>query len=126
MWKDDRSLVGRAPLVLPTDEGKVRLQPRLADSVSTYSVEAQEQARLAALRELAILDTAPEAAFDDFVFLAAAICDVPISLISLVDEDRQWFKAALRLTLMESRARMRFVIISSDSMTLRCGGRITR
>ena len=52
-----------------------------------------EEARLAALREYQILDTDPEQAFDDLAELASAICGTPIALITLVDSDRQWFKA---------------------------------
>lgn len=49
--------------------------------------------RLETLQKLGILDTPQEADFDDIVKLASRICDAPISLISLVDENRQWFKA---------------------------------
>ncbi|MCR8827314.1 sensor histidine kinase [Pseudosulfitobacter koreensis] len=49
--------------------------------------------RLAHLRKLGILDTAAETQFDEIVDLASRICEVPVALISLVDEDRQWFKA---------------------------------
>lgn len=52
-----------------------------------------EGSRLDSLRELEILDTPPEAEFDDLALIAAQICDAPISMISLVDRDRQWFKA---------------------------------
>jgi len=52
-----------------------------------------ETQRLAALHALAIMDTAPESEFDALVNAAAAVCDTPISLISLIDIDRQWFKA---------------------------------
>lgn len=52
-----------------------------------------EQDRLAALRRLKILDTFADAEFDALVRAAALVCGVPISLISLVDEHRQWFKA---------------------------------
>ncbi len=52
-----------------------------------------EGARLAALRQLAVLDTAPELAYDGITRLAAHICQAPMALISLTDEDRQWFKA---------------------------------
>ena len=52
-----------------------------------------EQRRLAALIDANILDTPPEGPFDDIVAIAGAICDVPIALVSLVDRDRQWFKA---------------------------------
>jgi two-component sensor histidine kinase len=49
--------------------------------------------RLQALEPYAILDTAPEQSFDDIAYLAAAVCDAPTALVSLVDHDRQWFKA---------------------------------
>jgi len=54
---------------------------------------ANESQRLAALQALAVMDTPPEAEFDALVNAAAAVCDTPISLISLIDTDRQWFKA---------------------------------
>jgi GAF domain-containing protein len=49
-----------------------------------------------------ILDTGSEAVFDDLVAIAAAVCEAPISLISLVDPDRQWFKAKLGLAVTET------------------------
>ncbi len=54
-------------------------------------IPVDEALRLKALREYAILDTEPDAAFDDITRLAAAICGTSISLVSFVDEDRQWF-----------------------------------
>jgi diguanylate cyclase (GGDEF)-like protein len=56
-----------------------------------------EYARLSALLALGVLDTAPEATFDHMISLAAAIWDVPIAALSLVDADRQWFKARMGL-----------------------------
>jgi hypothetical protein len=53
----------------------------------------REEERLEALRDYRILDTPDEREYDDLVALAAQICDVPIALISLVDSNRQWFKA---------------------------------
>jgi PAS domain S-box-containing protein len=61
----------------------------------------KEALRLAALRQYAILDTAPEAAFDDLTRLAAQICGTPICLISLSDEHRQWFKSSFGLDISE-------------------------
>lgn len=57
------------------------------------STSAAEQARLEALRALRILDTPPEPRFDRLTRLAADIFDVPIALVSIVDENRQWFKS---------------------------------
>ncbi|NJB86457.1 hypothetical protein GGR26_002225 [Lewinella marina] len=54
-----------------------------------------EAARLANLREYAILDSLPEDEFDDLTTIAAHICGTPVSLISLLDEQRQWFKSAV-------------------------------
>ena len=52
-----------------------------------------EQLRLRKLNELSILDTLEEQAYDDLAKIAARICKTPIGLVSLVDNDRQWFKA---------------------------------
>lgn len=52
-----------------------------------------EAARLQKLNQLEILDTLEEQAYDDLTFLAAQICGVPIALVSLIDESRQWFKS---------------------------------
>jgi diguanylate cyclase (GGDEF)-like protein/PAS domain S-box-containing protein len=56
-----------------------------------------EQARLLALQRLDVLDSEPEREFEALVATAALVCGVPISLVSLVDEQRQWFKANLGL-----------------------------
>lgn len=64
--------------------------------------QAEEEARLAELEELAILDTLPEAEFDDLVETASRIAGKPIALMSLVDKDRQWFKARRGLEVTET------------------------
>ncbi|KFN41902.1 sensor domain-containing diguanylate cyclase [Arenimonas metalli] len=56
--------------------------------------EADEQARLAALRRYRILDSLPEQAYDDIVALAREVCGTPQAVMTFVDEERQWFKAA--------------------------------
>jgi len=58
-------------------------------------VKNNEAERLAALRSYGIVDSPPQAAFDRIVRMTARIFDMPIVLISLLDEDRQWFKAAV-------------------------------
>ncbi len=55
--------------------------------------QREEAERLARLRDLLVLDSAAEPLFDNLVRTAAEFCGVPISLISLIDERRQWFKA---------------------------------
>ncbi len=61
-----------------------------------------EQERLQALYAYDILDTEAEKVFDDLTLLASEICDTPIALISLVDPERQWFKAAVGLDAQET------------------------
>lgn len=63
---------------------------------------ADDSPRLDALRDYAILDTPAEAGFDDIVFLASHICEAPVSLVSLVADDRQWFKARTGFELCET------------------------
>ena len=65
-------------------------------------IPPNEAQRLRALRELLILDTPPEARFDRIADFAAGEFDVAIALVSLVDEKRQWFKAAIGLGLPET------------------------
>lgn len=61
-----------------------------------------ERARLAALRAYEILDTLPEASYDDISRVAAEICGTPIALISLVDEHRQWYKSHIGVDVRET------------------------
>jgi len=68
----------------------------------SFPVPRNEVDRLRALRSYKILDTKPEERFDELTQLAAIICGVPISLISLVDADRQWFKSRFGLNLQET------------------------
>ena len=56
-----------------------------------------EATRLAALLSLEVLDSGPEAEFDALVHAASLVCGTPISLISLIDTERQWFKANVGL-----------------------------
>lgn len=60
-------------------------------------IPANDAERLAALYALLLLDTPPEERFDKIVEFAAREFDVPIALISLIDADRQWFKANVGL-----------------------------
>jgi GAF domain-containing protein len=65
-------------------------------------VPEDEEPRLAALRALNVLDTPLEDRFDRITRIAAALFNVPIALVSLVDEDRQWFKSRHGLDIAET------------------------
>jgi GAF domain-containing protein len=67
-----------------------------------YPTPEDEDERLNTLRGYGILDTHPEDRFDELTRLAALICGTPISLISLVDEDRQWFKSKTGLDVCQT------------------------
>ncbi|RYG35187.1 GAF domain-containing protein, partial [bacterium] len=64
------------------------------------ALHSEESARLSALRSYGVLDTPQESDFDDIVALAAQICQVPVALITLLDEGRQWFKARVGTELL--------------------------
>ena len=61
-----------------------------------------EADRLAALKRYGVLDTTPEAAFDDLANLAARLCEAPMAAVSLVDAERQWFKAEVGLGVSDT------------------------
>ncbi|MBS7565955.1 PAS domain S-box protein [Mucilaginibacter sp. Bleaf8] len=61
-----------------------------------------EQGRLQALHSYNILDTQQEKEFDKLTELASIICNVPVSLVTLIDEDRQWIKSKVGLDLNET------------------------
>ncbi len=62
----------------------------------------RESERLRVLRSLDILDTDQEQAYDDLARLAACVCDAPVALISLIDEQRQWFKSECGMAVEET------------------------
>src|SRR6266702_4039798 len=81
---------------LPSVNLKVSLAP-----VSAL-VPPNEKQRLKVLWQYDVLDPIPEEVFDDLTELAARICEAPIALIALVDEDRQWFKSKVGVSLNET------------------------
>lgn len=70
--------------------------------MGTPMMSTNDAARVDALQKYAILDSEPEQAFDDLTLLASYVCKTPIALISLVDEDRQWFKARVGISATET------------------------
>jgi GAF domain-containing protein len=65
-------------------------------------IPPDEKQRLRDLRRYEVLDTSPDESLDHLAQLAAHICQTPIALISLVDADRQWFKARVGLDISET------------------------
>src|SRR4030095_16265204 len=76
-----------------------------------------EKQRLKVLWQYDVLDTVPEEIFDELNDLAAHICEAPIALISLIDEDRQWFKSKIGVTISETSRDISFcahAILNND------------
>jgi GAF domain-containing protein len=67
--------------------------PLLSGLTADTLTEERIEKRLAALQEYAIMDTPAERAFDNLTYLARFICGTPVSLITLLDRKRQWFKS---------------------------------
>jgi GAF domain-containing protein len=68
----------------------------------TAPIPKNEKKRLEVLWQYDVLDSVPEVVFDDLTELAASICESPIALITLVDEQRQWFKSRHGITIAET------------------------
>ena len=68
----------------------------------TAPLPKNEKQRLKVLWQYSVLDTMPEEIFDDLTELAARICEAPVAMITLVDEDRQWFKAKVGVSINET------------------------
>src|SRR2546423_11958074 len=81
----------------------MRLQlPHNVAPMPSAPLPPHEARRLTVLRELDLLDSESEAGFDALVDAAARLADCPIALISLVDAQRQWFKAVHGLAVRET------------------------
>lgn len=80
----------------------------------SYPVPDNEDERLDALDALNILDTEPEEHFDRLTDLAATVCDTPTALITLIDEERQWFKSCFGFDTRETRLDSSFCVYVVD------------
>lgn len=70
--------------------------------METPAIPHDEKSRLATLKSLDMLDSVPEERFDRLTRMAKRLFDVPIALVSLVDENRQWFKSCVGLNAYET------------------------
>ena len=77
----------------------------------------RNKARVEALNQYSILDTLPEQSYEDLTELASVICDTPISLVTLVTEDRQWFKSERGFGQRETPLALSFRLGASESTT---------
>jgi signal transduction histidine kinase len=80
-----------------------------------------EEERALSLEHLGVLGSASEQPFDDIVLLATTLCDVPIALVSLVDRERQWFKACIGLSVRETHRDVAFcahAILAPDQVLI--------
>jgi diguanylate cyclase (GGDEF)-like protein/PAS domain S-box-containing protein len=85
-----------------------RTNPKIKIDRMRSANHPAEEDRLAFLRRIKILDTSHEQLFDDFVLLASTICQTPIAALSMVDEERQWFKASVGLEVSETSRELSF------------------
>ena len=110
--KGHRSTSSVAPSSLLKDFAVAFRPPALRGIEETDNVmgsrEPGDNGRLSALHDLRILDTPPEPQFDALCRTAASLFSVPIALVSLVDRDRQWFKATCGLNARETPRDMSF------------------
>ena len=89
--------------------------------MQTSPIPANEPQRLARLHGLGILDTLPQKAFDDISALAQMICGTPMALITLIDQDRQWFKSRIGIEEQETPREVAFcshAILDPDQVTV--------
>ena len=91
---------------------------KTAEMTAGKPVGQDPSARLEALRRYDILDTPSEPGFDDIVFLASQICETPVALVSLLDDDRQWFKARTGFELCETPLSQSVCRLALDSSGL--------
>ena len=85
----------------------------------TAALPHDEAERLVALRSYQVLDSVPEQEYEDLVLLASTICEAPFALLTMVDSDRQWVKAAVGTDCRETSRDVAFcahTILGSDIM----------
>jgi signal transduction histidine kinase len=90
------------------------------------SSEADEEARLSALHSYGVLDGPRPPALDDITRLASAIFDTPMSAVSLVDRDRQWFAGSTGLTTLAEQATGHLSLLRGRPLLTELGDELAR
>ncbi|HEY8553327.1 MAG TPA: glycogen debranching protein GlgX [Burkholderiales bacterium] len=93
--------------ILDTSDGRP-IRTRRRSEAPAAPLPVDEAQRLEELQRYRVLDTGPEAVFDDLARIAAQVCQTPIALVSLVDKDRQWFKARVGIEAQETPRQVAF------------------
>jgi PAS domain S-box-containing protein len=106
--RDDRNRIGSQGAAAARTKSNVLIRaghaPRLRNGgwEVRAALPGDEALRMAVLRDYQILDTPPEEAYDDITLLASQVCGTPIALVSLVDDERQWFKSRVGLDTIQT------------------------
>jgi GAF domain-containing protein len=80
--------------------------------MSAPAMSTDDASRVSSLQKYAILDSEPEQYFDDLTLLASYVCKTPIALISLIDENRQWFKSKVGISASETSRDIAFCSVA--------------
>jgi GAF domain-containing protein len=89
--------------------------------IPTWPIPADEAKRLEDLRELEVLDTPRESSFDGIAEIAAELFDAPMAAVTLIDEDRQWFKSETGLDCEETGREVSmgaYAILGTETMVV--------
>ena len=100
---------------LPSQNGQ---EPAFPKAVYSEISAGELQHRAAAIQSMAVLDTPPEEGFDALARLAASVCGAPIAVVSLIDHDRVWFKAAHGLEIKHCAHQHSFCCETANSKRL--------
>lgn len=85
-----------------SQSGVIQIDTYVTTRQLTVEQPGAERQRQRALESYRVLDTLPEAAYEDIVRLASVICGVPIAMVSLIDRERQWFKAVVGIDVQQT------------------------